>query len=83
MGEVLIAILQSPDFTDLITLTIAPDEASARAAVDAQQAGVAVIIPANFTAALDRAGNPGDGQPVPGSGADDWSSDRAGACWRR
>ena len=52
MGEVLIAILQSSDFTDLITLTIAPDEMSARAAVDAQQAGVAVIIPVDFTAAL-------------------------------
>jgi ABC-type Na+ efflux pump permease subunit len=52
MGEVLIALLQSPDFGELITLTIAPDEASARAAVDAQQAGVAVTIPVNFTAAL-------------------------------
>jgi ABC-type Na+ efflux pump permease subunit len=52
MGEVLIAILQSSDFTDLITLTVSPDEMSARAAVDAQQAGVAVIIPVDFTAAL-------------------------------
>ena len=52
MGEVLIAILQSPDFTDLISLTIVADEASARTAVEAQQAGVAVVIPENFTAAL-------------------------------
>ncbi len=52
MGEVLIAILQSPAFADLVTLTIVPDEAAARAAVDAQQAGVAVIIPVNFTMAL-------------------------------
>jgi ABC-2 type transport system permease protein len=52
MGDVLIAILQSPDFADLISLSIAPDEASARAAVDTQQAGVAVMLPANFTAAL-------------------------------
>jgi ABC-type Na+ efflux pump permease subunit len=52
MGEVLIAILQSPGFADLITLTIVPDETAAHAAVDAQQAGVAVTIPADFTAAL-------------------------------
>ena len=52
MGEVLIATLQSPALSDLVTLTIAPDEVAARAAVDAQQAGVAVIIPANFTTAM-------------------------------
>jgi ABC-2 type transport system permease protein len=52
MGDVLIAILKSPAFAHLVTLTIAPDEVAARAAVDAQQAGVAVIIPANFTTAL-------------------------------
>ncbi|HSQ17536.1 MAG TPA: ABC transporter permease [Anaerolineales bacterium] len=52
MGDVLIAILRSPTFADLVILTIAPDEAAARAAVDAQHAGVAVIIPANFTTAL-------------------------------
>ena len=52
MGDVLVAILQSPEFSDLIDLTVAPDEASARAAVEAQQAGVAVIIPPQFSAAL-------------------------------
>ena len=52
MGEVLIAILHSPAFADLITLTTAADETAARAAVDAQQAGVAVTIPADFTLAL-------------------------------
>ncbi len=52
MGEVLIAILHSPDFAELISLTVVADEAAARAAVDEQQAGVAVIIPENFTAAL-------------------------------
>jgi len=52
MGEVFIAVLGSPDFTEIVSLTIAEDEVSARAAVDAQQAGVAVIIPADFTAAM-------------------------------
>ena len=52
MGDVLIDILQSPEFVDLITLTVASDETSAHAAVDAQQAGVAITIPENFSAAL-------------------------------
>jgi len=52
MGDVLIAILQSPDFEDLVTLVIASDENSAHVAVDAQQAGVAITIPENFSAAL-------------------------------
>ena len=52
MGEVLISILQSPDFAELISLSVVADEAGARTAVDEQQAGVAVIIPENFTAAL-------------------------------
>lgn len=52
MGDVLIAILKSPEFVDLLTLTVASDETSARAAVDTQQAGVAMIIPENFSAAL-------------------------------
>jgi ABC-2 type transport system permease protein len=52
MGDIFIAVLSSPDFSKIISLTIVQDEASARAAVDAQQAGVAVIIPPDFTEAI-------------------------------
>ncbi len=52
MGDVLVAILRSPEFEGLINVVIASDENSAHAAVDAQQAGVAITIPDNFSAAL-------------------------------
>ena len=60
MGEVLIAILQSSDFTDLITLTIAPDEMSARAAVDVRQAGGGCDHPGRLYCSTYGSGNPGD-----------------------
>jgi ABC-2 type transport system permease protein len=50
-GEMLIQFLQNEDLTDILELSTAPDEASARAAVDQQQADVALIIPASFTQA--------------------------------
>jgi len=50
-GDMLIKFLRNEDLTDIVELTMAPDEASARSAVDRQQADVALIIPANFTQA--------------------------------
>jgi ABC-2 type transport system permease protein len=51
MGEMLVDTLQQDTFEDLMTLTTAK-EADARLAVDNQQAGLALIIPADFTNAL-------------------------------
>jgi ABC-2 type transport system permease protein len=56
-GELLAEFLQSEELSDLLDVAAAPDESSARAAVDRQEADVAVIIPADFTAsALDQEG---------------------------
>lgn len=52
MGALLVQILQGDAFADLLSVTVAADAATAHAAVDNQEASVAVIIPANFTAAL-------------------------------
>lgn len=51
-GNNLVTFLQNAEFKNLIAVTVAPDEASARQAVDKQQAGVAVIIPANFSSTI-------------------------------
>lgn len=51
-GQLLVGILQDESLADLLHVTEADDAASARAAVDRQEAGVAVIIPAGFTAAM-------------------------------
>ena len=50
-GQMLVDFLYDETLADLIGVTIAADEQSARAAVDRQAAGVAVIIPAQFTSA--------------------------------
>ena len=50
-GEMLISFLQDEGLGDVLELSTAPDEASARSAVDHQQADAALIIPANFTQA--------------------------------
>ncbi len=52
MGELLVAILKGEAFAELVTVAVVADAATARAAVDNQEADVAVIIPANFTDAL-------------------------------
>ena len=52
LGELVVQILQSPDFASLLEVRLAPDAASARQAVDSQKAGVAIIIPADFSAAF-------------------------------
>jgi ABC-2 type transport system permease protein len=49
MGDLIVSILQSDDFVDLIQVSLAPDPDAARAAVDNQTAQVAIIIPADFS----------------------------------
>jgi ABC-type Na+ efflux pump permease subunit len=49
MGELIVNILESDDMADLIEVSHAPDAASARAAVDDQQAQVAIILPPDFS----------------------------------
>jgi len=49
MGELIVNILESDDMAELIEVSYAPDAASARAAVDTQQAQVALIIPPDFS----------------------------------
>ncbi len=52
MGEVLVRLLQSDDFAELMIVTEMNDETGARAVVDAQDAEVAIILPSNFTESL-------------------------------
>ncbi len=52
MGGLLGQMLQQDDLSDLMTITLMDDAVAARTAVDDQQAGAAIIIPAGFTAAL-------------------------------
>jgi ABC-2 type transport system permease protein len=50
-GQMLVDLLRSEDLAELLEVKEARDAASARASVDNQEAAVAVIIPAGFTAA--------------------------------
>lgn len=52
MGGILADLLQMEELADLVDITVQADAAAARQAVDDQQAQVAVIIPADFSAAL-------------------------------
>jgi len=52
MGDVLTALLASDVFRDLISFSEVPDRPSARVAVDTQNAGMAIIIPSDFTDAV-------------------------------
>jgi ABC-type Na+ efflux pump permease subunit len=49
MGELVVNILGSDELSDLVELSFAPDPATARAAVDSQQAQVAIVIPEDFS----------------------------------
>lgn len=49
MGDLIVSILESDEIADLIELGRATDPRSARAAVDSQQAQVAIIIPPDFS----------------------------------
>ncbi len=55
-GARLVEFLQDEAVAEVLAVTVAADEVSARAAVDAQEAGVAVIIPAGFSDALTTPG---------------------------
>ena len=52
LGDIIQVMLQSSDFASLLDVSVSSDAASARLAVDKQKAGVAIIIPADFTAAF-------------------------------
>ena len=56
MGALLADILSSEALSDFLDVTQAGDDVSARQAVDQQDAQVAVIIPADFSAALTTSG---------------------------
>lgn len=50
-GEMMVEFLQDASLQDILAVSLAADEASARAAVDSRKAGVAIIIPPDFTEA--------------------------------
>lgn len=54
-GQMLVDFLKSEDLQGLLNVVEATDEASARTAVDRQEAGVAVIVPDEFTSVLTAA----------------------------
>ncbi|MEW6403800.1 MAG: ABC transporter permease, partial [Chloroflexota bacterium] len=49
MGELIVSILESDEMADLIEISFARDPEAARAAIDSQQAQVALIIPPDFS----------------------------------
>jgi ABC-2 type transport system permease protein len=49
MGELIVSVLQDKNFADLLEISQADSAEAARLAVDTQKAGVAVIIPADFS----------------------------------
>ena len=49
MGELVVSILESDEMAELIEVSFAPDPDAARAAVDSQDAQVAIVIPENFS----------------------------------
>jgi ABC-type transport system involved in multi-copper enzyme maturation permease subunit len=51
-GQFLVDFLNNEQLANLFDVSVAADENSARAAVDRQEAGVAIIIPSNFSAAV-------------------------------
>jgi ABC-2 type transport system permease protein len=52
MGDLLTGILASEIFADLMSVSEAADETAGKAAVDRQEAGLAIIIPQDFTEAV-------------------------------
>lgn len=51
-GQVMVEFLQAKELKELLAVTVVADVAAARTAVDNQEAGVAVIIPTNLSAAV-------------------------------
>ncbi len=60
LGDMIVNILQDENLSDLMQVTLADSAEAARLAVDEQEAGVAVIIPADFSAQFSSI----DGQAV-------------------
>lgn len=52
LGEAVVEALQSDDLSSLMDVTDVADAEAARQAVDSQQAGVAIVIPANFSSSF-------------------------------
>ncbi len=52
-GQLLVEYLQGPELKRIMQVNLARDEASARTAVDHKEADVAVIIPGNFSRAVE------------------------------
>ncbi len=50
-GKMLVKFLQDPSLKDILAVSLSSDKAQAQAAVDGEKAGVAIIIPADFTEA--------------------------------
>lgn len=51
-GQTLLEVLRAPALAGLLQVTVGSDPAAARAAVDRQEAGVAIVIPAGMTTAV-------------------------------
>ena len=49
MGDMVVYLLQQDDLADLMKVTLTDSAEAARAAVEAQKAGIAIIIPADFS----------------------------------
>jgi ABC-2 type transport system permease protein len=61
LGQELLEILQGPGFEGIVQVSLAADEASARAAVESRQVEAALIVPPGFTAAVaSPAGEPAE-----------------------
>jgi len=56
MGDIVVAVLQDKGFADLLKVSLADSAGAARTAVDTQQAGVAIIIPASFSESFSALG---------------------------
>lgn len=57
VGSIIVTAMSNPEFKQWFSVTTAPDEAAARSSVDRREAGVAVIVPADFSrTALSPAG---------------------------
>lgn len=56
LGQLLVDVLGQEDLSSLLAVTVAEDSQAARQAVDRQEAGVAVIIPGNFSTVMSEPG---------------------------
>jgi ABC-2 type transport system permease protein len=54
LGGLVVSVLESQDFANLIQVSRAADPETARAAVDNQKAGIAILLPADFSAQFSK-----------------------------